>query len=508
MTILVSCLLVLGFSGFAAAQPPCNVPSVADLPFCDHRLDVVERVTDLLRRLSVAEKISQLGNSAPAIDSLHIPAYQWWSEALHGVAYSPGVSFGGEVPVATSFPQVIGLGATFNMTLVRQMGGFISTEARAMHNVGRSGLTFFAPNINIYRDPRWGRGQETPGEDPYLSAQYVVEFVRGMQEGNDARYLKTAACCKHFAAYDLENWNGTDRHHFNAIVSDQDLIETYLPAFEACVREGRVASVMCSYNEVNGVPSCANDLLQNKVMREQWGFEGFIVSDCGAISDILNTHHYSSSTADTVRDALRGGTDLNCGVFYQKYTQDALTKGEITETDLDYAVGRLFAYRIILGMFDPNNIQPYANITTKHVNTPDHQALALDAAREGMVLLQNNGKLPLSTSLKVALVGPNSNATKTMQGNYNGAAPYLISPLEGLQKLGVSVTQAAGCDVKCQDDQGFAAAVSAAKGAEAVIVVVGLDQSQERYGRGRLVVPPNACHTVSPLSVRVTIAPS
>ncbi|XP_064404909.1 uncharacterized protein LOC135350121 [Halichondria panicea] len=480
--------LLSAFLACCAAQPsnPCQDSTISSLPFCDYNLTTKDRVIDLLGRLTPAEKISQLGHGAPAIDRLKIPAYQWWSEALHGVAKSPGVHFGGKVPVATSFPQILGIAAAYNMSLVRSMAEVISTEARAMYNVGQAGLTFFAPNVNIFRDPRWGRGQETPGEDPYLASQYAMNFVKGMQVGDDYRYIKAAVCCKHFAAYDLENWNGTDRHHFNAIVTDQDLVETYFPAFESCVREGSVASIMCSYNAVNGVPSCANDLIQNKVTRDQWGFQGFIVSDCGAISNIQSAHMYTNNTDDTVQVALRGGTDLNCGGFYQKYAMDAYNNKKITDADLDLAVGRLFAFRIALGMFDPHETQNYWKITPDQVNSQAHQELALDASRESIVLLQNNNKaLPIDKKMKVTLIGPNANATNTMKGNYNGNAPYLISPLEGLQKLGVSVSYAMGCDVKCASNSGFAEAVTAAKSADVVVFVIGLDQSQESEGRDR-----------------------
>jgi beta-glucosidase-like glycosyl hydrolase len=317
-TLALVGLVLTSLSYRTLAASPCDDPAVANLPFCNVDLDLVERVKDLVSRLSVSDMISQLGTTAPSIDHLNIPAYQWWSEALHGIASSPGVRFGGKVPNATSFPQIIGIGATFNSTLFYEMAKAIATEARAMNNVGQAGLTFFTPNINIYRDPRWGRGQETPGEDPYLTSTYAVQYVSGLQFGHDQRYLKTVACCKHFSAYDLENWNGTDRYHFNAIVSDQDFAETYFPAFESCVRVGKVASVMCSYNAVNGVPSCANGVIQNYIVRNQWDFSGFIVSDCGAIDTIMGAHHYTNTTEETVQVALRAGTNLNCGCLRQE----------------------------------------------------------------------------------------------------------------------------------------------------------------------------------------------
>jgi beta-glucosidase-like glycosyl hydrolase len=254
-------------------------------------------------------------------------------------------TFGGKLPYATSYPQVNTLGATFNKSLWHTMGGYIATEARAFANQGQAGLTYFAPNINIYRDPRWGRGQETPGEDPYLTANYAEAFVLGMQVGEDPRYFKVIPTCKHYFAYGLENWNGMNRLHFNAIVSTQDLIETYLPAFESCVRNSRAGSIMCSYNAVNGVPSCANDLFQNKILRGKWGFTGYIVSDCGAISNIIETHHYTDTPEATVAAGLKGGCDLDCGFIYQLFGQVYLFICLCLFIGLSYTINEQINYR-------------------------------------------------------------------------------------------------------------------------------------------------------------------
>jgi beta-D-xylosidase 4 len=259
--------LVITVNAQNVSFPDCKSGPLSTFQICNQSLPSRQRTADLISRMNTSEKISQLVNSAAAIPRLGLPEYQWWSEALHGVANSPGVHFGGDLPAATSFPMPINLGASFNMTLVYRMAEVISNEARAFNNEGRAGLVFFTPNINIFRDPRWGRGQETPGEDPFLTSQYVYALINGLQRGDDERYLKIAADCKHYAAYDLENWNGTDRHHFNAIVSDQDLLETYLPPFESCIRDARVASIMCSYNAVNGIPSCANQFLLQTLAR-------------------------------------------------------------------------------------------------------------------------------------------------------------------------------------------------------------------------------------------------
>jgi beta-D-xylosidase 4 len=265
--------LILFFT-FAAATnaqnasfPDCKSGPLSTFRICDQSLPSRQRAADLVSRLTTAEKITRLVTGSANVSRLGLPNFQWWSEALHGVATSPGVHFGGDLPAATSFPMPINLGVTFNMTLVNRMADVISTEARTFNNEGRAGLVFFTPNINIFRDPRWGRGQETPGEDPFLTSQYVYALINGLQRGDDERYLKIAADCKHYAAYDLENWNGTDRFHFDARVSDQDLLETYLPPFESCIRDAKVASIMCSYNAVNGIPSCANQFLLQTLAR-------------------------------------------------------------------------------------------------------------------------------------------------------------------------------------------------------------------------------------------------
>lgn len=260
MSIRTALLMTIAIvmNGLNAGYPDCEKGPLATFPICDQSVSTHQRAADLVSRMTTAEKITQMVHAAAAIPRLGLPAYNWWSEALHGVYTSAG---------ATSFPQVINLGATFNMSLVHRIAGVISTEARALNNAGRIGLTFFAPNVNIFRDPRWGRGQETPGEDPYLSSQYAYAFVNGMQRGDDDRYLKVAATCKHYDAYDLESWNSFNRHSFNAIVSDQDLVETYLPPFESCIRDARVAAIMCSYNSINGIPACANRFLLQTIAR-------------------------------------------------------------------------------------------------------------------------------------------------------------------------------------------------------------------------------------------------
>jgi beta-glucosidase-like glycosyl hydrolase len=481
---------------------PCDLDPAKSLPFCNTALSYDQRVKDLLARLTVDEKMGLFVNGAAAISRLNIPAYQWWSEALHGVANSPGVSFGGDLPHATSFPQVITTGASFNRTLFNTIGQTVSTEARAFNNKNRAGLTFWTPNINIFRDPRWGRGQETPGEDPYLTSEYTYNFVRGMQEGEDTKHLKASACCKHYTAYDVEDWGGVDRHHFNAIVTDQDMTDTYMPPFQTCVQKAKGSSLMCSYNSVNGVPSCANGNIMKKLARETWGFQGYITSDCGAVDDVINNHKYTTTPDATCKAVLEAGMDIECGRYFPNsgHLKTALTDGAVTAADIDTALTNQFLVQYRLGMFDPAAAQPYLTYGPSVVNTPAAQQLALEAARQGTVLLKNaNGALPLSTASAktVAVIGPNSAATTVLLGNYYGNPPYITSVLDGISKY-ATASHVQGCDIKCAATD-FAAAAAAAAAADATVLVVGLDNSLESEGRDRttIALPGNQAQLIS-----------
>eukprot|EP01121_Diplochlamys_sp_Union-15-3_P018262 TRINITY_DN661_c0_g1_i1.p1 TRINITY_DN661_c0_g1~~TRINITY_DN661_c0_g1_i1.p1 ORF type:complete len:885 (-),score=214.53 TRINITY_DN661_c0_g1_i1:67-2721(-) len=471
--------------------PPCSQQPEINYPYCNYNLPIADRVKDLVSRIPLNEKIGLFENGASPVPSQRLPGYQWWSEALHGVAGSPGVSFSGATPFATSFPQIIGMGASFNMDLVHRMGVAIGTEGRAMNNLGNAGLTFWAPNINIIRDPRWGRGQETPGEDPFLTSSYVVNFVTGLQnDPMDPNHLKVSSCCKHYAAYDLENWHGMDRYHFNAICTEQDLADTYFPAFHSCVQQGKASGVMCSYNAVNGVPSCASQDLLNNRLRAQWGFYGYITSDCGAVDCVYNAHHYSKTPEDTCKDVLSAGMDIDCGSFLPSNLNSALSKGIVTQQNVDNALINLFTVQMRLGLFDPVSKQPFKSLNASSVNSPAHQALALEASRQSIVLLKNtNNALPLDKSKvkTIAVIGPNAAATSTMQGNYYGNAPYLISPTSGLSKY-ATVKYVKGCDIASSDTSGFAAACSAAQTSDATVIVIGLDQSQESEGNDRTIL--------------------
>ncbi len=395
----------------------------------DPSLPIEKRVDDLVSRMTLAEKVSQMMNAAPAIERLDIPEYEWWNEGLHGVA---------RAGYATVFPQAIGLAATWDTNLMAQVADVISTEARAKHNEfvrnnerGRyKGLTFWSPNINIFRDPRWGRGQETYGEDPYLTARLGVEFVKGLQ-GNDPHYLKVVATPKHYAVHSGPE---PERHAFDAKVYERDLRETYLPAFRATVMEAQAASVMCAYNRTNTEPCCANNRLMMDILRKEWGFNGYVVSDCGAITDIWKGHQFVKSEEAASAMAVKAGTDLACGREYASLIQ-AVKDGLINEAEIDVSLKRLLTARFRLGMFDPPEMVAYARIPFSENDSPAHRALSLKAARESIVLLKNeNNTLPLKKDVKtIAVIGPNADAPEVLVGNYSGRPSKSVTPLAGIR---------------------------------------------------------------------------
>jgi len=432
----------------------------------DPALPIPARVDDLVSRMTLEEKISQMVHDAPAIERLGIPAYGWWNECLHGVA---------RAGIATVFPQAIGLAATWDVGLMAEVAEAISDEARAKHHefLRRgvrqlyTGLTMWSPNVNIFRDPRWGRGQETYGEDPYLTSRLGVAFVRGLQGEDDpkrpAGRLKLVGTPKHLAAH-----SGPEigRHEFDAVVSERDLRETYLPAFEACVKEGRAASVMGAYNRVNGEAACASPTLLTKIVRGEWGFEGVIVSDCFALNDIFGGHKLVETPAEASALAVRAGCDLECGCAFGAL-MEAVEQGLIDEAAIDRAVTRLFAARFRLGMFDPPEQTRYAQIPFEVNDSPAHRDLALRAARESIVLLKNeppvgvdtqdrpyDGQrplLPLPKDLKsIAVIGPDADDLAVLLGNYCGTPSAAVTPLEGIRRKvasGAAVYYAQGCEI-------------------------------------------------------------
>ncbi len=440
LLLLLSFTCAAQISGGQEAQPAWKNPA----------LPLDQRVDDLVSRMTLEEKVSQMMDQAKGIDRLGIPAYGWWGEALHGVANSG---------IATVFPQAIGLAATWDTNLMHQIADTISTEARAKyHEAIRQGkrarfygLTFWSPNINIFRDPRWGRGQETYGEDPFLTGRMGVAFVTGMQ-GTDPRYLKTVSTPKHYAVH-----SGPEplRHQFDAAVSVRDMQDTYFPAFRATVAEAGAFSVMCAYNSDNGKPACANDYLLKDMLRGAWGFKGYVVSDCGAVGDIYAGHKYVDSLEKASAVAVQTGTDLDCGDEYNSLLQ-AVQQGLIAEAEIDRAVKRLMEARFRLGMFDPPEMVPYAAIPFSENDSAEHRKLAAAAARASIVLLKNeNNFLPLGNKLKkIAVIGPNADSLDVLLGNYNGIPSVYTTPLAGIRKrfAHAKVTYAVGAPLNPAPD--------------------------------------------------------
>jgi len=442
-------IFLLLLSGLALFTSMTNGQQKIDFPFQNPSLPVDERVADLISRMTMQEKVLQLFNAAPAIDRLGVPAYNWWNECLHGVA---------RAGKATVFPQAIGMAATFDQELMLQIGTAISDEGRAKHNFFAqnnvrsiyTGLTFWSPNINIFRDPRWGRGQETYGEDPYLTGRMAVNFINGLQ-GNDPRYFKTIATSKHYAVHSGPEFS---RHIDNIYVNDRDLYETYLPAFKATIKEANVQSVMCAYNRFRDKPCCGSDILLSNILRNDFGFNGYIVSDCGAISDFYMKGHHNvvETPSQALGWSLSSGTDLNCEEnrsFIENHLDSAIKVGIINEKDINISLARLFRARFMLGMFDPADQVPFSKIPIAVVGSPEHLQLTQLAAEKSLVLLKNNGLLPLQKGKKIALIGPNINNIEVLVGNYNGVPINPVTPLKALtDKLGVAnVSYTAGCPI-------------------------------------------------------------
>lgn len=492
-------------------------------------LSLEERLQDLVSRMTIEEKCAQLFHESPAIPSLGIPEYNWWNEALHGVA-----RFGR----ATVFPQPIGLAATFDPDLIYRMAVAISDEARAKYNAALAldnrtqytGLTFWSPNINIFRDARWGRGMETWGEDPWLTSRMGVAFVKGMQ-GDHPRYLKTAACMKHFAVHSGPEG---ERHSFNAEPPLKDLYETYLPAFEALVREGKVESVMGAYSALYGEPTCASDLLLNRLLRGEWGFKGHVVSDCWAIRDFHEGHKVTNTPQESAALALRMGIDLNCGDTY-RLLPEALKQGLIAETDIERALKNIYRTRFKLGFFDPREDCPYNSIPVSVVGCPQHRALALEAAEKSVVLLKNSvcantskRVLPLSKELKrLYILGPHATDLDVLLGNYNGQTGEARTILEGITakiNLGTRLEYRKGFMYNQENKNDINWAFTDARGADAIVAVVGLSTLTEgeegesiasdfKSDRNDIGLPPTqlkylrelrAMHPDTPLIILVT----
>ncbi len=450
--------------------------SAQKYPFNDPKLTIQERTEDLISRMTLEEKISQMTHQSSEIERLGIKSYNWWNECLHGVGRSKDM--------VTVFPQAIGLAATFNAQALEDAADIISTEARAIYNnetrngnFGQQykGLTFWTPNINIFRDPRWGRGQETYGEDPYLSGIMGSAMVRGLQ-GTDDNYLKASACAKHFAVHSGPEHN---RHSFDVEVSKHDLWDTYLPAFRELVVNAKVSSVMCAYNRYAGQPCCGSDLLMRAILLNNWKFEGYTTSDCGGVTDFHMYHKTHPNKHTSAADAVLHGTDLECGDDYRSLGV-AIKEGLITEDQIDIALRRLIATRIKLGMFDEFGSGKYDNIPYSVLEAPEHKSQALKMARESMVLLKNDGALPFKRLRKVAVIGPNGDNGETQLGNYNGHPSNNVTVLKALKAEGVEVVYHKGCDFASSiEGVDIDAIVNDCKGVDAIIFVGGISPRLE-----------------------------
>ena len=450
--------------------------------YLDKSLSFKERAADLVSRMTLEEKASQLRYDAQPVERLGIPRYNWWNEALHGVA---------RAGVATVFPQAIGMAAMFDDEFLEKIADVIATEGRAKYNESAKkgdrdiykGITFWSPNVNIFRDPRWGRGHETYGEDPYLTSRLGVAFVKGLQ--GDGKYLKTAACAKHYAVHSGPE---DDRHFFDAIVSQKDLYETYLPAFEALVKEAKVESIMGAYNRTNGEPCNGSKTLLKDILRDGWGFDGHVVSDCWAIKDFHEGHGVTKTPTESVALALKSGCDLNCGNMYLLILL-ALKEGLITEEDIDRAAIRLMTTRMKLGMFDDDC--EFDNIPYELNDSAEHNKISLEAAKKSMVLLKNDGLLPLdSKKIKnVAVIGPNADSSLALRANYSGTPSQNVTIIEGIRKRvseDTRVWYAMGSHLFLNRDEDLAQpddrlkeAVSAAERSDVVVLCLGLDASVE-----------------------------
>lgn len=487
-------------SGF----PDCKEGPLSNNLVCNTSANYYDRAQALISLFTLEELIANTQNNAPGVPRLGLPNYQVWNEALHGLDHG-NFSSSGEWSWATSFPSPILSTAALNRTLINQIGSIISTQARAFNNDGRYGLDSYAPNINGFRSPLWGRGQETPGEDAaFLTAAYTYEYITGLQGGVDPDHLKIIATPKHFAGYDLESWNNHSRLGNDVIISQQDLSGYYTPQFLAAARYAKAHSIMCSYNAVNGVPSCANSFLLQTLLRDSWGFpdQGYVSSDCDAIYNVFNPHLYANNVSAAAADSMLAGTDIDCGETYPFYLNESIASGELSRSDIERSVTRLYSNLVRAGYFDgPSSL--YRNLGWSDVQSTDSWNISYEAAVEGIVLLKNDGILPLSKAVRsIALIGPWANATTQLQGNYFGKPPYLISPLAAAKSAGFQVNFALGTGISSSSTEGFSDALTAAKKSDAIIYAGGIDNTVEAEGMDRqtLTWPGNQLDLVQQLS--------
>ncbi|KAL4909568.1 hypothetical protein BDW74DRAFT_187626 [Aspergillus multicolor] len=493
------CLQLLNMS-----FPDCGSGPLSSTPVCDRTLSPRDRATALVSLFTFEELVNNTGNTGLGVERLGLPNYQVWGEALHGVGRATFPDEG-DFSWATSFPMPITTMAALNRTLIQQIGSVVSTQLRAFSNAGLGGLDVYSPNINTFRHPVWGRGQETPGEDIHLASVYGYEYITALQGGVNPETIKIIANAKHYAGYDIENWNNHSRLGNNMQITQQELSEYYTPAFIVASRDAKVRSVMCSYNAVNGVPSCANSFFLQTLLRETFQFheDGYVSGDCGAVYNVWNPHGYASNESAASADSILAGTDIDCGTSYQWYFEDAFEDSLVSRSDIERGVIRLYSSLIQTGYFDGED-SPYRNITWDDVLATDAWNIAYEAAVEGVVLLKNEGAtLPLSENIKsVALIGPWANVTDELQGNYFGPARYLISPLIALSGSDLDVTYALGTNLSSDSTAGFEEALSAAQDADAIIFAGGIDNTIEAEAQDRqnITWPGNQLDLIQQLS--------
>jgi xylan 1,4-beta-xylosidase len=481
--------------------PDCTRDPLCSNSICDTSLSTGDRAAGLVNALTLQEKINNVQGTASGVPRLNLPSYQWDSEALHGVADSTGVRFqtplGSNFSSATSYPAPISIAASFDDPLTSQIATSIGIEARAFINAGYAGFSYMVPNINPFRDPRWGRGMETPGEAILVIQNYAKNLIPGLQGGLDPQYKTIIATCKHYAAYDIETGrNGNDLNP-----TQQDLAEFYSPPFKTCIRDAKAGAAMCSYNAVDGIPSCANRYLLQNVIREHWDFSSnVIIGDCGAVMNVYDPHHYVTGMAEAAAVSLNAGTDIDCGPVAYNFLNESIPANMTTEMALDQALTRAYSSLLQAGYFD--NPAEYASITWADVNTPASQKLAYESALEGLVLLKNDGSLPLPKTLSsVALIGPMANATTQMQSDYYGTPPYFVSPLSAFQNHS-SVQYEQGTLTNTTSTVNFSSAIAAASSSDYIIYVGGIDLTVESEGHDRTTIewPGNQLDLISQLA--------
>ncbi|KAI9370244.1 glycoside hydrolase superfamily [Aspergillus egyptiacus] len=483
--------------------PDCTTGPLSKTGVCDRSASPRDRATSLVSLFTFEELVNNTGNTNLGVPRLGLPQYQVWGEALHGVGrayFTPS----GKYSWATSFPMPISTMAALNRTLIHQIGEIVATQLRAFSNVGYGGVDVYSPNINTFRHPVWGRGQETPGEDVYLASVFGYEYITALQGGVDPDVLKIIATAKHYSGYDIENWNNHSRLGNDMAITQQELSEYYMPPFIVAARDAKVRSFMCTYNAVNGVPGCANSFFLQTLLRETFDFhkDGYVTGDCGAVYNVWNPHGFASNESAASAESILAGTDIDCGTSYQWYFEDAFEDGLVSRTDIERGVIRLYSNLVQAGWFDGEG-HPYRDITWDDVVETDAWNIAYEAAVAGTVLLKNDGTLPLSSDIRsVAVIGPWANVTEELQGNYFGPAPYLISPLDAFRDSDLTVHFAKGTDIDSTSTAGFKDALKAARKADAIIFAGGIDNTieAEAMDRQSIAWPGNQLELIQQLS--------